>query len=183
MTTNNNIFHLHNLFDPKIYNSLTSMNELIPQIHMRSSYALSFSFQLQKGSAASRRSHGKSMVKLQTEYLFSSWVHQPRAETKANPSPSLFHEKENSPTLQTSFYTSSNHKTQHRNTNPISMWWSPKKNHLLRDPGPIQYHTYFKQLTFPTNRITKTPKCHHQNQKSLTRCRCLLLDRETFPFL
>lgn len=101
MATSNNIFRLYNLFDRKIYNSLTNRNELIPQIPLRSSYALSFSFQPQKGSAASRRFYGESMVKLRTKYLFSNWAHQPRAETKAKPFPSLFHEKENSPTPQT----------------------------------------------------------------------------------
>lgn len=98
MTTSNNISHLYRLFDTKIFNSLTNVNVLIPQISLWSSYASSFSSQLQKGYAASRRSHGKSTVKLGTKYLFSSWVHQPRAETKASPFPSSFHENENSST-------------------------------------------------------------------------------------
>lgn len=98
MATSNNIPHFYRLFDPKIFNSLTNMNVLIPQISIWSSYALSFSSQLQKGYVAYRRSQGKYTVNWGTEYLFSFCLHQPGAETKANPFPSLFHKNANSST-------------------------------------------------------------------------------------
>lgn len=187
MTTSNNISHLYSLFDTKIFNSLTNVNVLIPQISLWSSYASSFSSQLQKGYAASRRSHRKSTVKLGTQYLFSSWVHQPRAETKASPFPSSFHENENSstperipaevmvcPSGSILYYCQPQNSTYKLSPYLCDGHRAVREGLTLEQIQGPSDSEYLSTTHLPPGLIIKSPKYPPPNQKSLPMHCCLV---------